>query len=331
MRHMRRGVATLAVLVSMMTGALPVAAGGFATVRLDSPPGEVVVEVPWSFGFMVTQHDVTPTNNVKVHLDAQHRESGQSISAETHQDGAVGHFVAEVTFPRAGAWKWSITPEPFGPTSFETLTVLDAPGGSKAVAGQTDAAPQHPAHIHSGTCAGLGAIAFPLTSVGAESAGDGTPISTSGAIGMASAVPVTTSATTIDASLAEFTSEEHAINIHKSEQNIDTHVACGDIGGRLIDGDLVVGLQQLHNSGDVGIAVLHPDGERRTRVALFMIVVDEQTAQTASAGTGVTTEIAIVDGGEMWRFDPPQIEVPVGGTVTWTNQTSEPHTVTGGH
>ena len=323
---MRRGLALATMLLAMLLNALPVAAGGSATVRLDNPPGEVVVEVPWSFGFMVKQHDVTPTNDVKVRVDARHRETGESVTAEARQAGEVGHFVAEVTFPRSGAWKWSITPAPFAPTSFETLTVLEAPGSAKLATDPNDTTPNHPAHVHTGSCAALGDIAFPLTNVGAGTVADGTPVATSGAIGAASAVPVAISSTTIDAGLAELTTGNYAINVHKSEENIDTYVACGDIGGPMIGGDLVVGLQQLNNSGDVGVAVLRPEGDSRTTVSLFMIVVEDQSA---SATPEAAAAVQIVAAGDNWGFAPPLVEIPVGGTVTWTNQTGEAHTVTG--
>ena len=39
----------------------------------------------------------------------------------------MGHFVAEIAFPRAGDWKWAIEPQPYAETSFSTLTVLERP------------------------------------------------------------------------------------------------------------------------------------------------------------------------------------------------------------
>ncbi len=85
--------------------AAPAMAGGFATVRLDEPPGEIYVEVPWRFGFMVKQHDVTPNSDVTPRVAGQHRATGETVSATGRQEGAVGHFVAEITFPTAGEWK----------------------------------------------------------------------------------------------------------------------------------------------------------------------------------------------------------------------------------
>jgi hypothetical protein len=66
----------------------------------------------------------------------------------------------------------------------------------------------HPAHIHSGTCAELGDIVFPLTDV--DASGE--------------------SVTVIDTPLSDLlTTGPYAINIHLSADEIGTYVACGDI------------------------------------------------------------------------------------------------------
>ena len=112
------------LMVLLIAVASPVAAGGWATVRLDEAPGSVIAGEPWQFGFTVRQHDRTPNSDVNAVVRAVHIESGEKVSAEGLQIGAVGHFVARIRFPVSGEWKWEIVPEPFGATSFETLTVL---------------------------------------------------------------------------------------------------------------------------------------------------------------------------------------------------------------
>ena len=69
-------------------------------------------------------------------------------------------------------------------------------------------APQ-PAHIHEGSCADLDPTPkYPLQNV---------------VDGM--------STSTVDASLDELKDEAFAINVHKSESDLQTYVSCGDIGG----------------------------------------------------------------------------------------------------
>ena len=106
--------------------ALPAQAGGWASVTLDSLPGDARAGQTMRLGFMVRQHGVTPVNFVQPVLTARHRDGGESIRADAQQDGAAGHFVVDVTFPSVGAWTWEITPAPFAGTKFEPLTVLPA-------------------------------------------------------------------------------------------------------------------------------------------------------------------------------------------------------------
>jgi plastocyanin len=122
---MRRSTIALLVTLALLAVSAPALAGGWATVRLDAPPDDVRAGVSWRFGFMVLQHDVTPNSDVSPIVRAVHRDSGEEVTARAQQEGAVGHFVAELTLPRAGEWKWTITPEPYAETAFATLHVLD--------------------------------------------------------------------------------------------------------------------------------------------------------------------------------------------------------------
>jgi hypothetical protein len=63
-----------------------------------------------------------------------------------------------------------------------------------------------PAHIHSGTCPDVGDVVHPLTNVENGS-----------------------SETEVAASLEELQAGEFAVNVHQSEADIGTYVACGDI------------------------------------------------------------------------------------------------------
>ena len=89
-----------------------------------------------------------------------------------------------------------------------TLTVSNAPQGVSM-----------PAHVHSGTCANIGAVKYPLSNV------------VNG-----------TSTTTIDASILQLKMVlPLAINIHKSVAEVGVYVACADLNA---DGSLDV----LYNS-----------------------------------------------------------------------------------
>jgi plastocyanin len=141
---MRRTILTTLVIIALGFLATPALAGGWATVRLDQPPGDVPAGTPWRFGFTVLQHDVTPNSDVTPVIHAINKATGEKVTATARQEGPVGHFVAELTLPAAGEWKWEITPEPFAGTSFETLRVVDeststltGPSGAPAAPDQT--------------------------------------------------------------------------------------------------------------------------------------------------------------------------------------------------
>jgi hypothetical protein len=133
--------------------------------------------------------------------------------------------------------------------------------------GQTGDGP-HPAHIHTGTCAELGDVVVPLTDI--------SPIGGAAAsTGAASAIPVKSSVTVVDLPLQEIIDGGHAINVHLSAEEIDVYIACGDIGGAVIEDEegrqeLRIGLVELNNSGHFGIAELVADGEE-TEVAVHLV------------------------------------------------------------
>jgi hypothetical protein len=133
--------------------------------------------------------------------------------------------------------------------------------------GQTGDGP-HPAHIHAGTCEELGDVVIPLTEV-AEVSADAQRM------GPASAHAVKSSVTVVDMPLQEIIDGGHAINVHLSADEIDVYIACGDIGGHVIEDEegrqeLRIGLVELNDSGHFGIAELVADGEE-TEVAVHLV------------------------------------------------------------
>jgi plastocyanin len=204
------------------------------------------------------------------------------------------------------------------------------------LAAQDDEAEVHPAHIHSGTCAELGDVVVPLTDI-AHVGGDA---ETTGAT---SSIPVKSSITIVDMPLQEIIDGGHAINVHLSADEIDTYIACGDIGGAVTtdegeeEPELIIGLGELNDSGHTGIAWLGAEGDQ-TRVAVHLVEpastsgASTESAQEATPGAAEGADaaaeslaVAIKD----FAFNPPEITVPVGGSVTWTNDDPAPHTATG--
>jgi hypothetical protein len=148
----RTGIAFTVVAIALAL-ATPALAGGWAVVTLDTLPREVRAGQALQIGFMVRQHGKTPTNlNLNGEplapvLTAQKQDAGAAkgggaadagaLRVEARQEGAVGHFVADVSFPADGVWSWQIELPTFyvqssasgGPDDaaiFAPLTVLPA-------------------------------------------------------------------------------------------------------------------------------------------------------------------------------------------------------------
>ena len=239
------------------------------------------------------------------------------------------------------------------------LATLSVAASAPPVWAQEDDAP-HPAHIHSGSCDNLGDIVVPLTDVVEATAGE--------RFGADQAVPVEVSDTDVEMSLNDILAAPHAINIHRSAEEIQIYIACGDIGGRVIDGDLLIGLQEIDGSGHQGVARL-ATGDGGTGVTLYLAdqgagadgegdaapAADATTAPADAAADAETPEAetpeaeatqapaaetpeaaddAAAAGQEVpvdirdFAYSPNPVEVAVGDTVTWTNQDQVPHTAT---
>ena len=115
-------------------------------------------------------------------------------------------------------------------------------------------APARPAHIHSGDCVELGDVVVPLTDLTAP---------TGEVAGQADkAIPAESSFTNVPMTLDAMVGADHAINVHLSAEQIDTYIACGEIGG-IVDpsGALVIGLREESDSGYTGIAYLAPGAD----------------------------------------------------------------------
>ena len=154
------------------------------------------------------------------------------------------------------------------------LTLLVPSSLAQTPVSEADTAQEaHPAHIHSGTCDQLGDVVIPLVDValpadatheGAETAHD-----------------VKVSQTTVDMPLQDLLDGDYAINVHLSAEEIDTYIACGDIGGYVIvdssgQTELFIGLRELNDSGHTGVARLAiGEDPGQTDVSILLIEPDE--------------------------------------------------------
>lgn len=129
---MKRILGTVLLLAALLAVVPAALAGGWATVTVDQLPAEVHAGEPFSLGFMVRQHGVTPVHNlgadypIEPLIAATNTETGEHVEFIAKPTEELGHFAVDVTLPVAGTWEWSITPQPFGEQVLEPLSVLPA-------------------------------------------------------------------------------------------------------------------------------------------------------------------------------------------------------------
>ena len=95
------------VLFIALAFAIPVFAGGWAVITLDTLPTGVIAGEPLTVGFTVRQHGRTPMTGLDPTITATlHKEEQLIVHAEP--EGKPGHYTATLTFPKDGEWQWSI-------------------------------------------------------------------------------------------------------------------------------------------------------------------------------------------------------------------------------
>jgi len=129
----------------------------------------------------------------------------------------------------------------------------------------------HPSHVHVGTCAELDPNpAFPLDNVGPRLTDDDELPAPEDIKGSLTANAVEYSQTEIEVNLDDLLAEAHALNVHESDQNVGNYIACGDIGGPVVDDWLYIGLMEQNDSGYVGIATFEKKDDDKTEVTVYL-------------------------------------------------------------
>jgi len=187
---------------------------------------------------------------------------------------------------------------------------------------QGDATVAHPSHIHVGTCDQLDPNpAYPLSDVAAVSAD-------------ATRGDVEVGNSTVDVTLDELLASPYAINVHESAENVANYIACGNISGPVVNGLLLIPLHEQNGSGYAGIAALAGNDAGGTNVSVYLAPNLTGGAATPAAspmamdhqGMNMAQEVQVTIAD--FAFDPPTLEIPVGTTVTWTNNDAAAHTAT---
>jgi hypothetical protein len=129
----------------VLAAATPASAGGWAVSTLDAPPGQLSAGEDHHIGFTIRQHGVTPVNmgadegTVGIRMVSG---SGQTFTFVAEQEGAVGHYVATVNVPSAGAWSWEVLQGWFEAQPLGAIDVTKGGPPAAVTGGQTPPADQ---------------------------------------------------------------------------------------------------------------------------------------------------------------------------------------------
>lgn len=160
-------------------------------------------------------------------------------------------------------------------------------GGSTLVLAQDDevaVTPSHPAHIHAGDCVDLDPNpAAPLNNV-EPLVNDTDDEEENAPQGILTAAPVLFSdSEDVDIAFDDVLAESHSINVHESDENIQNYIACGEIGGVVVDDKLVIALHPQNDSGYTGIAILEKDDDGNVDVEIYLAEPGETSDATPVA------------------------------------------------
>jgi hypothetical protein len=164
-------------------------------------------------------------------------------------------------------------------------------GGSTLVLAQDEEAavtPSHPAHIHAGDCATLDPNpAAPLNNVEPrlnDTDAEGEDDDPNEPQGTLTATTVLYSdSEDVELAFDDVLAESHSINVHLSDEEIDTYIACGEIGGVVVDDTLVIALHSQNDSGYTGIAILEKDDDGNVDVEVYLAEPGEMSDATPVA------------------------------------------------
>jgi hypothetical protein len=119
------------IAVAALVLAAPAAAGGWATVGLGPPPGGMGPGDTWNAEMTILQHGnpLTPLQGLEPQVIIRNSDGDQHFFA-AKPTGKPGVYVAKVTFPSAGEWRYLVNDDFSRTHSFAPVTVGTVAGGS---------------------------------------------------------------------------------------------------------------------------------------------------------------------------------------------------------
>jgi hypothetical protein len=142
----RRALMVAAIAAVAAALALPgvAAAGGFATVGLSSLPDGTPPGTPWHVTLSILQHGRTPLGDLRPTVLVRSADGKTTRTFAAKPAGKAGLYTADVVFPAAGRWRYSINDgfsqvHAFAPVAIGSSRAVAIPGSQSGAgpAGRT--------------------------------------------------------------------------------------------------------------------------------------------------------------------------------------------------
>lgn len=110
----RRVLVFLTAVTLLILSSSAVWAGGWAMTILDSTPGDLRSGETYEVGYTILQHGIRPAavDHTEIRLQGPWKV-GETHTFRGVQQGPEGHYVATVTIPGPGEYRWEVTQGPF--------------------------------------------------------------------------------------------------------------------------------------------------------------------------------------------------------------------------
>jgi hypothetical protein len=137
--------AALTALAATLLLAGTALAGGWANAIMDEAPQDPPsAGEPVTIGFMLMQHGVTPVDTGPTMVIVRNASTGEEVRVAANHRGQSGHWVAVITFPSDGTWRYEVTHDLIvGMKGFNPVTIGSA-GPATAATSSTPVATTQP-------------------------------------------------------------------------------------------------------------------------------------------------------------------------------------------
>jgi hypothetical protein len=148
-------------MVALVAFALPAAAsaGGFATVGLSSLPDGTAPGKPWHVTLTILQHGRTPLPNLQPTVTVTSADGATTRTFAARPGRDAGVYTADVAFPAAGVWRYSVNDSFSQIHRFAPVRVGSGAAVTAAAPAPTSAAAAEPGGANVGAAFAAAAVA----------------------------------------------------------------------------------------------------------------------------------------------------------------------------